>query len=572
MSARTSESFVRGMFKGEIDIDRLPPVRPLSQDRQDTLDMILESVRKFLGKHQGSFREFDVQGAQPDAYISEIASLGLFGLIIPEEFGGFQCSSREYARVLEELSRADGSTALTVGAHSSIGMKGVVLFGSPEQKARYLPKLATGELKAAFCLTEAGAGSDAAAISTRATQQADGSWILEGEKIWITNGGFADLFTVFAKTGEDQITAFIVERAFAGVSSGPKEDKMGIRASLTTSVRFDQVGVPAENVLGEVGNGFKVAMTILNNGRTGLGGGCIGSMKRCLELASAQAANRKQFGRSIGSFQLIQDKLARMAAWCFATETLVERVAALIDGGSADYSLEAAISKIVASESLWFVADEALQIAGGNGFMREFPYERIVRDARINRIFEGTNEILRLYVGLTGIREAGDYLRGVSKGIESLLSDPSGSLGTLTDYASKRIIAYVPGVLDGGRISHGDYADHFSLLAKYTAAFAQGVETVVRRYKKDVVEQQLSVRRVADCAIDLYTGWVVLVRANAMLDYSEDDAGSVRSMVTIILHEVKRRIAHNLRRLTRNEDEHALALGRRVLEAGGYPW
>ena len=265
----------KGLFMGEFRDSRLFPFPKISAAERETLSMVIESIDRFMAGKDAQFRSFDENGAQTAEYLEELKALGLFSLIIPAEHEGLGLSNSGYSRVLQQTSRYDGSTSLTIGAHSSIGMKALLLFGTDGQKARYLPRLASGELIAAFCLTESGSGSDAASVKTYATKNADGSWSLTGEKIWITNGGTAGFFTVFAKTESDggRMTAFIVERDWQGVSSGPKEDKMGIRASCTTTVRFDSVKVPADCVLGEEGKGFKVAMAVLNNGRTGLGGG-----------------------------------------------------------------------------------------------------------------------------------------------------------------------------------------------------------------------------------------------------------------------------------------------------------
>ena len=283
---------------------------------------------------------------------------------------------------------------------------------------------------AAFCLTESGAGSDAASIRTRAEKGADGNWTLNGEKIWITNGGIADLYTVFARTPSEagKITAFIVEASWPGVSHGHHEDKMGIRASSTTTVSFADVKVPAGNVLDAEGKGFKVAMAILNNGRTGLGGGAVGGMKTLIALATQQALARKQFGEPIANFGLIREKLAQMTVECFAAESVVWMVANYIDSGLEDYSVEAAISKVYASEALQRAAYEALQIAAGNGFMREFPYEQATRDCRILSIFEGTNEVLRLYIALSGLKDIGKSLRRAQGGGRRHLQQPDQGL------------------------------------------------------------------------------------------------------------------------------------------------
>jgi acyl-CoA dehydrogenase family protein 9 len=540
-------------------------------NEQETLSLVIDSVERFLGSKQRDFREFDRKGEQPESFIKELGQLGLFGIIIPEEYGGLALSSKGYARVLQQVSLHDGSTGLTVGAHSSIGMKGIILFGNEEQKKRYLPKLAAGELIAAFCLTESGSGSDAASIRTTAEKDSKGDWILSGEKIWITNGAFADVFTVFARTG-DAISAFIVERGFAGVSSGPKEDKMGIRASATTSVSFDKVKVPKQNLLGVEGDGFKVAMKILNSGRTGLGGGCVGAMKRCIELATKQASERKQFGRKIAEFPLIKEKIAEMTIKMFATESVVHVVGDRIDNGYEDYSIEAAISKVYGTESLWAVANEALQIAGGNGYMKEFPYEMIVRDARINMIFEGTNEILRLMIALSGVKEVGSYLKSVEKSFDNVLAEPLKELAHLSDYASKKITQYTP--FKRGEIPvAGVLSEEGEIIKRYSLELARITEAVLRREGKDIINSQLTLKRLADSAIDLFVSLCVVSRVGTL--YEKADLQSRPALLSIAKNftlQARRRINQNLRRIERNEDEQTMKLADFVIARQGKLW
>src|SRR5919201_1451222 len=322
---KKTASFVQALCMGRIEEEIVVPFPEMKATEKETLGHVLAAVNQLLGPRAKDFREWDVRGEMPRAFIDELKAFGLFGLVIPEEHGGLGFGSTAYSRVLQEIAKHDASVALTVGAHSSIGMRGLLLFGTDAQKRRWLPRLATGEMIAAFCLTEPGAGSDAASIRTSAVKHGD-HWILNGEKLWITNGGIADFFTVFAKTpdstsgGKASMTAFVVTRDMPGVSIGPHEDKMGIRASSTTTVHFEDVKVPHDHVLGEVGMGFKNAMRILNAGRTGLGGGCIGGMKRLIALATKQANERKQFGRSIAEFGLVKQKLGEMVVDAYATE------------------------------------------------------------------------------------------------------------------------------------------------------------------------------------------------------------------------------------------------------------
>lgn len=295
----------------------------------------------------------------------------------------------------------------------SIGFKGIIIAGTEAQKAKYLPKLATGETIAAFALTEPSSGSDASSIRTRAELSPDGKhWIMNGQKIWISGGGLAEVFTVFAQTpvkdevtGEtkDKITAFIVERSFGGVTNGKPEKKMGIKCSNTVEVYFENVPIPVENVLGGVGNGFKVSMNILNAGRFGMSAALSGTMKAAIKQALAHATQRVQFGKTIISYGTTQEKFARMAMLQYVTESMAYMLSNNMDRGSPEFQVEAAISKVYGSEAAWWVIDECIQVLGGMGYMRDTGIERVQRDLRIFRIFEGANDILRLFIALTGL-------------------------------------------------------------------------------------------------------------------------------------------------------------------------
>src|SRR5262252_7733742 len=338
------------------------------------------------------------------------ASLGLLGVDVPEAYGGLGLDKVTSLVVSEKLARA-ASFGATFGAHANLTIVPLVLFGSEAQKQKYLPRLLSGEIIGAYCLSETGSGSDALGARSRATRQPDGSFLLNGEKMWITNGGFADIFIVFAKIDGEQFTAFVVERAFGGVTSGKEEHKMGLHGSSTTAVILQDVKVPAENLLGEIGKGHKVAFNVLNFGRFKLGGMCAGGSRDAIGESARYAAQRKQFGQPIASFGAIKHKLGEMIARTYALESLLYRTAGMIDdriGDSKDgataaavleeYAVEASIAKVAGSETLNYVLDENIQIHGGNGFVRDYPAERHYRDARVNRIFEGTNEINRLLI------------------------------------------------------------------------------------------------------------------------------------------------------------------------------
>ena len=359
-----------------------------------------------------------------NALMRRAAELGLFMVEIPEVHGGLGLDKATSMLIAESLARV-GSFAVTFGAHTGIGTLPLVYYGTPEQKARYLPKLASGEYMGAYALSEPGSGSDALGAKTVARLSPDGkSYILSGSKQWITNAAWADLFTIFAQVDGDKFTAFVVERKTPGLTIGREEHKLGIRGSSTCQVILDDVHVPVENVLDEVGRGHKIAFNILNIGRYKLGVASVGAAKYALSLGVAYAKERRQFKKAIATFGLIRQKIGQSATLIYAGESMAYRLAGLIDTRNAalnknspdygkqaikiidDFTIEASVLKVFCSEALWFIADEMLQTHGGNGYTEDYPLERVLRDARINRIFEGTNEINRLIIPATLLKRA----------------------------------------------------------------------------------------------------------------------------------------------------------------------
>lgn len=571
-------SFMRALCMGEIQEDLVVPFPAISQAEKETLETVTGSLRQMLESHRKDFVEWDRSGEFPSAFIDELKEFGLFSLIIPEEHGGLGLGNAAYSRTLQEISKYDASAAVTVGAHSSIGMRGLLLFGTPEQKAEYCPRLATGEMIAAFCLTEAGSGSDAASVKTRAERDGD-DWILNGEKLWITNGGIADFFTVFAKTGgpdeRKKLSAFLVTRDMVGVTNGPHEDKMGLRASSTTTIILDNVRVPGKNLLGEEGKGFKVAMNILNSGRTGLGGGSVGGMKKLIALATKQANGRVQFDTKISSFGLIKKKVGEMVIDCYAAESVVSLVAGLTDSGAKDYAIEAAISKVFATDALSRTADEALQIAGGNGFMREFPYEQIVRDTRINRIFEGTNDILRLFIALNAMEDVGNNLKELSSTLKGAFSDPVKGFGAARDYAMHRAQ-----LATGIKREHRAFTKIAPELAGERAIFEQGTrelasasDKLLRRHGKKIIEKQLATQRMADIMIDLYVLAAVLSRVTSSIGkIGAEKAAREIQIAQAFASRVERQIRTRVAEMDENNDELVKALADHAFEAEKYSW
>src|SRR6266404_1599696 len=379
------------------------------------------------------------QHAVAAGILRKSAELGLTAVVIPEKFGGMEMDLTSMMVVAEGVAR-DGSYSAWHGAHTGIGTLPLLLFGNEQQKEKYLPRLAKAEMIAAYCLSEPQAGSDALAAKTRADLSPDGThYILNGQKMWITNGGKADLYTVFAKVGGEKFTAFLVERNFPGVQPGAEEKKMGIKGSSTTAVYLDNVAVPVENVLGEIGRGHIIAFNILNLGRLKLGPFVVGGSKNVLSLSIKYAKERKAFGTTISQFGMIQHKLAEMAIRIFAAESMSYRVVgqieALLEGFSwsqpdasrtmmkavEEFSAECSMIKVYASEVLDYVVDEGVQIHGGYGFHQDYAVERAYRDSRINRIFEGTNEINRLLI-------PGIMLKRAAKGTLPLVAAAQGVL------------------------------------------------------------------------------------------------------------------------------------------------
>ncbi|MCA9532694.1 MAG: acyl-CoA dehydrogenase family protein [Myxococcales bacterium] len=571
-----SVSFMRSLCMGQIEEDVLLPFPEMSEDEKETLRGVAEALGSMLGAHTEDFRHWDREGHFPESFIEELKEFGAFGLVIPEEHGGLGFGSMAYSRALQEVAKYDASTAVTIGAHSSIGMRGLLLFGNEKQNARFYPKLATGEMIAAFCLTEPGAGSDAASITTKATREGD-EWVLDGNKLWITNGGIASFFTVFAKTDEGRkggMTAFLVTSDMEGVSVGPHEDKMGLRASSTTTVAFDSVRVPAANVLGEVGQGFKVAMKILNSGRTGLGGGSVGAMKKIIELATAQASERKQFGKPIAEYGLVRRKIGHMVVDCYAAEAVVSVVAGLVDEGFEDYAVEAAISKVYATEALWRTVDEGLQIAGGNGFMCEFPYERMLRDCRINRIFEGTNDILRLFIALNGMDGVASQLKELVSVRKSIFSAPIKGFGVLQDYAAKHAQ-----LATGARVKGTHFTKLAPELGKHAEAFEQAtrelasaVDRILRKHGKDIIGKQFASNRLAEIMIDLFVWASVMARVNAAIEAKASDVETQLRILEVFAGRAGSRIRANFRKIDDNDDEHIKALSDHAFEHGKFGW
>ena len=449
--------------------------------------------------------------------LKKAGDLGLSGVEIPEAYGGLEMDKVTAAIIADHIAKYAGF-ATTWGAHSGIGMLPIVYFGTEEQKKKYLPRLAAGEIVGAYALSEATSGSDALNCRARAVLSPDGKhYILNGEKMWITNAGFADLFTVFAKIDGEKFSAFLVERTFPGFSVGGEEHKMGIRGSSTCPIILNDCKVPVENLLGEIGKGHVIAFNILNVGRFKLGAMCVGGARVSLESAVAYAKQRKAFGKTIGDFGLVREKIANMATLIYVGESLVYRTVGMmdallseIDSASPDaakerrkaieeYAVECSILKVWGSEMIDYVVDETLQIYAGYGFVEEYPAERAYRDARINRIFEGTNEINRLII-------TGFLLKRAMSGQLPLMP------------AIKKLMDEVLSGPSVGEEIEGPLAEERKLVAqaKKLGLFVSGAAT--QKYMQAIQDQQEVMGAIADMTIEIYAMESAVLRAQKMVE------------------------------------------------------
>ena len=459
------------------------------------------------------------------------AELGLTAIGIPEEYGGLQLDWASSLIAEEQLAR-DASYLGWHSAHAGIGTLPILYFGTASQKRKYLPKLASAEMISAYALTEPHAGSDALAARTRADLTADGKYyVLNGQKMWITNGGAANLFTVFAKVGGEQFSAFLVERSFGGVTSGVEEKKMGIKGSSTTAVYFENVLVPVENLLGEVGRGHTIAFNILNVGRLKLGALATAAAKHLLGVSLKYARERKAFGSPIADFGAIQHKLAEMAIRTYAAESAAWRVVGMVQEHHGEtlkaveeYAVECSILKVYGSEVLTYVADEGVQIHGGYGFHQDYEVERAYRDARINRIFEGTNEINRLLI-------TGMLLKRAARGQLDLMG------------AIERLFAGMEGGAIGASVDNDDW--RLVANAKRIALFTLGL--AYRKFTTDLEKQQEVMMNISDIVMETFVMESTLLRTRKLVEMGK--ASIAVEMSTVFLRDAMARIEISARNL-----------------------
>ena len=563
--------FAKSLFFGRVRGDLLFPYPKLSPEQQSDADDAYTRVKRFADSSIDA-KTIDRESLIPDSVIRGLGELGVLGMTVPTEFGGRGFNQQQYIRIMELLGGHCASTAVFVNAHQSIGCRALILFGTREQQAKWLPGMLTGEKIAAFALTEPEAGSDAGGVRTTATPTKDGSaYLLNGIKHYITNGGIADVLTVMARTpdgkGGSKVTAFLVTPEMPGFEVIEKRaDKCGIRGTATGKMKFTDVRVPKENILGLIGRGLQAALTVLNFGRTTFGATCTGHAKVCLDAMISHAKTRVQFQQPLAEFQLVQKKVAFAASHLFAMEAMTTQCAAFIDRGADDYMLETAILKVFATEHLWTIVNDTIQVWGGKGYFTDQPLERWMRDARINTIGEGANDVLKAFVAVVGCKGPGEHLKNLRDDLVGgrwSIGKVLSGIGAGAKLAAPWL-AHSPTV----PVQAGELQADAKVLAGYVKQLGTTLPHVFLKLKDETtfVQAQLIHERLADIAMDLYAAACALSRLDALIATPKpaDKFADITAGQTF-LKMAFRRIKTNFAALDDHDDEAWLAASAAML-------
>jgi len=564
--------FAKGLFQGHFVSDWVMPYPRIPEEQQGELNQTLAELRKFLNADLDA-AEIDRQADIPRRVIDGLGRIGVLGMTAPKEYGGHGLSQMANCKVLEEIGRRCASTSVFVNAHHSIGIRALLLFGTHEQKQKWLPKLVSGEQLGAFALTEKEAGSDAANVQMQARPSEDGShFILNGEKRYITNAAIAHELTVMARTpvpGSDKtaVTAFLVTPDMPGFEMlEARMAKTGIKGTATGRFALRDVKVPKENVLGPIGKGLKVALTVLDFGRTTFGACCTGAAKTCLELAVAHANTRRQFNKTLGEFELVKKKIARIAADAYAMEAMTTVTAAFIDRGLEDYMLETAMLKVFTTERLWECINDVFQIYGGSAYFTDLPLERMLRDARINQIGEGANEVLTSFIALVGMRGPGMEF----KEIYDTMMKPSRDGMTKAWAAGKNRFTATVRVPDVP-VQSEQLRANARQLGRLIRHFNFAVNRALITYREPILDMQLVQERIANAAMDLFASTCVLSRLDGEIQLTGRNGNAASpdySAADLFLRQSFRRIRGFLAGLTDNDDKAVIAAAKSCLTSG----
>jgi alkylation response protein AidB-like acyl-CoA dehydrogenase len=536
--------FAKDLFFGRFRSESIIPYPSLPPELEAATRRAVDEVRQYARDHIDAAR-IDRESLIPDDVVLGLGRIGVLGMCVSPRYGGRGFSQQQYCRIMEVIGAYCGGTTVFVNAHHSIGLRALELFGTTEQKERWLPTLCTGKTLAAFALTEAEAGSDAANVRTVAKPSPDGrGFVLNGTKRYITNGAIAGVLTVMARTPDPKepdgkVTAFLITPDMPGFEVvEARMDKVGIRGTATARLAFKDMFVPKENILGEYGKGLRLALTVLDFGRTTFGASCTGVAKFCLEEATKYANERRQFGKTLGEFDLVREKIALAAAEMYAMESATYHTAALIDTGAEDYMLETSMIKLFASDALWRIVNDTLQIHGGAGFFTDRPFERMMRDARLNLIGEGANDVLRCFNAMVGLRNLG-------KELQSVLKKPWRAV--LLWRSPPRI-----------PVQHSILQKPAGVLAKQIARFARACIRALVHYREGIIDHEFVQARLGDTATELFHESCVYARLSGLLSDSRvDDKARQRELQTGLcyLDIASRRNAERLKAIHSNNDD-----------------
>jgi alkylation response protein AidB-like acyl-CoA dehydrogenase len=548
--------FAKSLFFGQFKGANLFPYPVLPPEKKAATDECVRKVRSYCEQSIDPVK-IDREADIPKSVIQGLGDLGVLGMTGPAEYGGLGFTQQQYCKVLEVLGGHDASVAVFTNAHGSIGIRALLLFGTREQQQTWLPGLCNGDKLGAFALTEEQAGSDAANVQTTATPTDDGgAFIINGTKRYITNGAIADVLTVMARTPvpnskDTKITAFLVTPDMPGFKVvEARQGKCGIRGTATARLAFENMRVPKQNILGQLGRGLKIALHVLDFGRTTFGATCTGAAKTCLKAACRHAKTRIQFQQPLADFELIKKKIAFIAAHAFAMEAMTDECAHLIDSGADDYMLETAMLKVFATEHLWTVVNETIQVFGGKAYFTDEPYERMMRDARINTIGEGANEVLKAFIAVVSSRAPGMQLDAARK----------------SPFKHRSKLMQVSWQQTGGRwslpdvpVQSGELRTEARILARNVKRLGLALPWVFLRAGSEerFVQSEYVHERLADIAIDLYASASALARLDHLLTSGNGDARQLKAEVTAgkyFLRLADRRIARNFAALSDNDD------------------
>ncbi|MFM7148705.1 MAG: acyl-CoA dehydrogenase family protein, partial [Gemmataceae bacterium] len=501
-----------------------------------------------------------------------LGRLGVLGMTAPHEFGGRDFGQLAYTKIMEVIGGHCASTGVFVNAHHSIGIRALLLFGTQAQQKQWLPPLVSGQKLAAFALTEPEAGSDASNVQTTATPSPDGKgYILNGTKKWITNGGIADVLTVMARTPgagankKKEITAFLVTPDMPGFKVlEQRMVKNSIRGTATGRLEFTNMFVPKENILGQLGKGLRVALTVLDFGRTTFGASCTGVAKACVEAASKHAKQRVQFEQPISEFELVKKKIAYMAAYAYAMEATTAECAGFIDRGFEDYMLETAMLKVWSTDALWQIVNDTMQIFGGKSFFLDEPYERWMRDARLNLVGEGANDVLRAFIAMVGIKPVADQFLKV----KDALSSPIKQLGTLLSFGGSQIKSRLRLSKPEVPVRSPGLREPANNLASQIQSFSLAVQSALITHRENILFRQYVQERLADAACELYSASCVLARLDSLLSGGNGQPDSARREEQIGRYYLKlsaRKVQQCLAALSSNDDSDTTSTADAVL-------